>query len=395
MLTELLWFWDAKRQYDLQKAQGMAGLMGILYVIFLVWKWEEWFYPLFNKVGLIGLAERTGLVHDLSVMTVINVITVIFLLCLAYALIALAVCVLGVLLLSFGLSKLGQNIIVLCTLPVVAPILIYMVQKKRANTPCIERDFKKDPALKSLLEKYNDFDTPQRDFKLYLEQLQKTDDSFHFIEEFGSYYNIQQRLQKVIPSLKEFSDWCIGYDSDSKQLYILFPNPLPGLTSKAFEKNLSLKGLYGFESLWYEYYSYKPTYYVPALPLTLNWDREEITLSIDSSDSIIALKTNAINQIYKVKSKETDNLFRSLIETRQDIYEILHRAHMAVYLIPIAYWDNDIDMPEQAFYDVIHCNYVCNKDELQAIYASDVQKEIIQHAKNGQKWAINWFLKVE
>jgi hypothetical protein len=392
MLTDLLWFWDAKRQYEHQKAQGLAGLLSILFVIFFVWEWEEWFYPLFKKIGLVGLAMKTGLVNDLSVVTIFNVLAIIFLLCVAYALIALVGVMLGVLCIFFAFSNLGQNILAICLLPITAPFIFLSAKNIQANMPILERDYRRDKELKGLLNKYSDLEKPHRDFKLYLEQLQRSDDSYRCFEEDIYLGQIEKYLNKVIPSLTDFNDWWFGYEKQANKMYLLFPNPLPGPISQSFEKVPNGRGLYGLNSSL----SYPDVYCVPGLEIDIKWDGEKLKLFIDPSTPIKAVSQYQLITLYKVKSAETSAFFANLLEVRKDIVDTLKQTHLALYLLPYIFPEEKyFYYPDRGVKAIKESFSVTNREALQAIYAADVQSEIIKHAKNGEEWAINWFSKVD
>ena len=74
MLNDLLWIYGTKRQYDMQKENGLAGLIGILVVFLIVWQWNNWFYPIFESVGLVSIANNVGLITGSAIHTTINVL---------------------------------------------------------------------------------------------------------------------------------------------------------------------------------------------------------------------------------------------------------------------------------------------------------------------------------
>lgn len=81
MLQELLWMYGAKRQYEMQKENGLAIFISAAIIIFMIWQWDNIFYPLFNSLGLVAIFKNAGLVNEnMVIITVINVVAMILLL---------------------------------------------------------------------------------------------------------------------------------------------------------------------------------------------------------------------------------------------------------------------------------------------------------------------------
>ncbi|QPC47551.1 hypothetical protein [Mangrovibacillus cuniculi] len=118
MVNQILHYLHAKQMYDMQKNQGMAGLVGILSVLLIVWKWNDWFYPVLDSLGLVAFAERTGMLHpDMPVMSVINVVAVIVFLMLLVTVSAFLYLI-GIMFLAvFAQSKIGALILGITLLP--------------------------------------------------------------------------------------------------------------------------------------------------------------------------------------------------------------------------------------------------------------------------------------
>ncbi|EAR66124.1 hypothetical protein B14911_10332 [Bacillus sp. NRRL B-14911] len=398
MFTELLWLYEAKLQYNRQKMQGLTGLVALLTVIFLVWKWNDWFYPLFKSIGLVGLAERTGLVSDLSVVTVINVLAIIFLLCLFFSVIALGVVLIGFLLLVFGASKIGQGLITLAIFPLAIPYFLFAQNKNRKGS--LENYYRRHEDLKPLLKKHGNLDTTVRDFHLYIEQLKRNDSSVKVTVLDNIFDDAKKYLNQVIPSVKNNTTCLIGYQRNSNKYYVLFPNPLPTSASRSFDKSYKGEGLYGFISQCKDFYpisrlSSPSRYYVPGLPVTIRWADEKLSLTIDQSSKVQTLDINLLDEFYLFDSKEFSINMSHLVSKRDDLHEVMRRAHIAFYLLPIAY--PQVDGMSHYGWSLFmkDAKEVLNADVLKPIYEADIQKEIIKHAKDGEKWAIKWFEKVD
>ncbi|TYS60661.1 hypothetical protein FZD47_20855 [Bacillus infantis] len=398
MLRDLLWFWDAKNQYQLQKAQGLAGLIGILFVIFFVWKWEETFYPFFNMVGLVGFAERTGLVSDLSVMTVINIMGVIFVLCLAYAIVAVAAVFFGILLLMFASSKVGENIIALALLPIMSPFIIIGANKLKKET--MGGAFKDMKTLNSIQKKYKDLKPTNHNFQLYLHKLEEQDESFQLDKWSLSASKSISHLNKVLPSVKDDTNWLIGYLKPLDKLYLIFPNPIPAMASQSFDKKYKGVGIYGFTSQHWRANSSVPgskgDYYFPVLEIGVKWKDGDLKMIVEDSAQIEAENIYLIDDLYQLKGRHIDAVFKEINDNRPDVSEAIKRAHIAFYLLPIAYGDlEEKERTSESDLFFKQCGEVRNADVYSPIYAADVQEEIIKYAKDGEAWAIKWFSKVD
>lgn len=386
MLTELLWYLESKMQYRRQRQQGLAGLVGILLVIFFVWKWEDWFYPIFDKLGLVALAERTGLVHDLSVVTVINVIAIIVLLCIFIGLILLSLLIVGILLLALGFSKFGEFLFGLAIFPF---LLFQLIKLKRQS---VEQVYKRDPELRKLLEQYFDLDVTERNFLLYLKQLEREDPSFSVEYEEGVNI-IEKHLHKLTPNIKDHSYWRIVFTN--KKYYLMFPNPLPALGSKIFEKDnvYMRKGPYVFDDLIIDYLvntafgKVNPSFHTLAIPIEIQWNGERFYLSVKTDEPFQTLSSGGrYATIYKISSKETDEIFTKLIEENNQLYRLLKNAHVAFYLIPMVYSDTDKDMKEVK--EFLHqCVNMPNRKEYFENYKEDVINDIEFFADCGEEWA--------
>jgi hypothetical protein len=221
MLRDLLWLWEARMQYERQKAQGLAGLVALLTVILVIWKWNDWFYPLAKKFGIIDFLKRTGLWHENEVMTIINVIAVIFLLSLFIGLIAFgSIFLLGLIGMIFS-SKVGQILIVIGLLPFY-PLIYLSVRKNRYDV-----QYKKDKEKREILLQYKDLPENQRKFHMFLHQLEEQDPSFTYEKLTLTPDEARIRLNKVLKSLQEKTDWLIGYDKYDDKFYLLFPRGCP------------------------------------------------------------------------------------------------------------------------------------------------------------------------
>jgi len=401
MLADLLWFLGAKQQYNMQKAQGLAGLIGILSVVFFVWKWEDWFYPAFDKIGLIDIAENTGLVSELDVLTVINVIAFIFFLCLFFACAAFSLILIGSLFMLLGSSKLGKALLMVALTPLFLVIALFTKVSAREST--VHTVYNKDPKLRTLLSRYRELDNIDMLFNLYIHQCKREDHTFVFSkkENWNHEDNAETFLNRALSSVRHDTNWLLAYHKALKKLYILFPNPLPRIGSRAFDEGYQGDGLYGFLSHannsidWLAPVSQeKVEYFVPALPIDIAWNGEKIHLKADTLQKIEAINVYDWMDIYYLRGSDIQNFYQSVLNSNNEVPTVLKRAHLAFYLLQIAYKENDEHVTQEIKTFLERCKNVPEGETFYPIYAADVQNEIINHAKSGEAWAIRWFNEV-
>lgn len=385
MLTDLLWFLGAKQQYDKQKQQGLAGLMGILFVIFMVWKWDELFYPILDKLGLVAMAGRVGLIHDLPVMTVINVIAMIFLLAIFFA-IALVV------------ISVGQYLLILPMAVILLPfkLIKMMFLKKQSGvkvtgfaTP--EAAYKRNTELTPLISQYKNEKSNMKMFRYYEEQVNRSDESGSVTLLKGE-EKVKNVLQRVVASIKDDREWLVYYHESTEQWYILFPNPLPEFASPAFKSDYlsySDKTLYDFDMLGVSKFMGEPSpYVVPGLPISFEWTGTEITPKIiQEKRDIVEVKVEWRMKTYQIKTSAMKALFDEVAQLGS-VERAMKEAILALYIIPIAHPINPLSTSTQEFLDEVAT--IPFADIYAPIYAADVEERMIKYAEYKKEFAINW-----
>lgn len=397
MLTDILWMIEARMQYERQKAQGLVGLIALISVIFMVWKWNDWFYPLFNKLGLVDLAHKMGLVHELPVVTVINVVWMIGAICFLICIFCFAITFIGFLLMLLGASKLGQSVIATAMMPVLLPYLLIKSRNIQANVMNGVAKNKKE--LKEIVKKYKDLSMKERNFRYYLHQLENSDPETR-VEIWNGYEwrKAKSYLNRVLPSIKDNNIFLIGYIKGTDKLYILFPNPLPEVISHSFYDSDKERGLYGYESqclrasltsnLFVD-----ESYEVPAIEVSVKSGMNKFYMEVGSDVTHINLKY--MKNFYKVSSGELNKIVTDLSANHMGLQKTLERAHIAFYLFPIVYQkvNENIQPGIEKYHE--QKKEVLNAETLYPIYEAMVVEKIIEFAKNGKQWAIDWFKKVE
>ncbi|MDX1806600.1 MAG: hypothetical protein R3267_06215 [Paenisporosarcina sp.] len=400
MLTDLLWFLGAKQQHDMQKEQGAAGLFGLLLVIFMVWKWESIFYPLFNNLGLVGMAERIGLVHELPVMTVINVIALIFVVSVFIALGAFGFVVIGGIFLMIGSSEKGQTFLAYATIILFFPIiLLFLIFHKRNGYATPEKAYAKNKELKPLITKYKNEQQGFKHFYYYLEQSKRKDANVEF-PLFMGVDKIKPLLQRAVASIKDNREWLVAWNEKEDQWYIVFPNPLPEFASPAFksDQNRTNKPLYDYKSLCIqkpESYSspdawnYYCGYTVPAIRINFKWNGLEFVPSLAqaSNDTFVeTFKVTSLTHAFRINTPDMATLYNEVAELYV-VQKAIKEAHLAIYLIPLAFPSEPGFNNTKEFLEEL--NTIPNTDVFAPIYAAEVHERIVHYAECGRQWAID------
>jgi len=402
MFADFLWLLGAKQQHDRQRELGLAGLFGLLLVIFMVWKWDSIFYPLFDKLGFVGFAERVGLISELPVMTVINILAVIFFLSLLFGISAFLLTVIGCSLMVFGSSALGKKMLGGALFFLFFPLVVvymcviqYRYSTSSEGQASMRNTYRRDPNLKPLLKEYEDEAESLRMYLLYKKQ------AYREIEKSSSFQSVDAKLHlnRAVASIKDDRDWLVGYDEFDEQWYVLFPNPLPEFVSKATgHKNvrdaISTYPEYKVEGFFVDVGDRASEgFFVPALPIEFKWNKDKQMIDpCVSVDAKIIIKNTKNMYNYQIQSEEITTLF-DVISERKDLIERNRKAHILLYLIPIAYPPEVPFAAEESFNKAV--KDVPYADTYYPIYASDVRECIVQFAETGKEWAINWFMEPE
>jgi len=397
MLRDLLWLWEAKMQYERQKAQGLAGLIALLTVILVMWKWNDWFYPLAKNFGIIDFLKRTGLWHENEVMTIINVLAVIFLLSLFIGLIAFGcVFLLGLIGIIFN-SKVGQYLLVIGLFPILFPLLYFSARKNRYDT-----HYRKSKEKRALLLQYKDLPENERRFNLLLHQLEEQDSTFSYEKLLLNYDEARERLNKVLESLQDDTDWLIGYDKNNDKYYLIFPNPLPMSFSRSFldeyftKKNYRITG-HIIDSVFQHSGVKKNHFYTPCISLKIdwNWSNQQFLLAVEDEikeRNILYTFGDFQGVYYKLNGKDIRKFHDSLL-SKWNVKKALEQTHIAYYSLQILLKYNE----GNKFFDgyLEEFKHIPNAKEYAPIYEEKVVEDIERRAWYGEEWAKAYLREVK
>lgn len=398
MFADFLWLMGAKQQHDRQEEQGLAGFMGLILAtllsMFMVWKWDSLFYPIFNKLGFVGFAERVGLIHDLPLMTVINVFSVLFFILLFIGL-GLALLV-ATTLISFaiGQTKLGSKIMLtgatITLSPLLLPAMIYLSIKNPRKNFTMKEIYKKDKNLRPLLTKYDEYKDSFKMFRLYQEQIQRND--LGYVTDL-SFIEGKSILNKVINPHLNDKEWLFGYNKYEDKWFILFQNPLPEFTSSSADLTHSrkIKELYNYPSNYaanaFIESGDRPSmgFFTNALPVNFIWSKNQLQIKLE--DNNVEIQNTKHMTFHKIECDEVKELFNEIAE-RNDTKKALHHVHMAFYLIPIAFKGNVPFSADGGYNEEV--KFIPNSDTFHSLYRMDIQDSVVKYSRMGCKWATEW-----
>lgn len=416
MLSELLWLYGAKRQYDMQRENGLAGLLTVLGVIFMVWQWDSIFYPLFDTLGLASAFENSGMVTGTPIHTTINVLATIFV---GILLLGLIVSVPTFLLLSV-MNLFGSNYnpnrptaiqyavsIVLLPILLVAFALVRLLQfvgifSKPPKT--LADAVKSNPTYKNVYgnAKVNHNDKTKLPELYVLQQATRND---HIERTPLTKDEAIKALNIAIASLEMSKDYIFGYHTVREQWYLLTPNPTPVYASKTLanaQANYHNESPYGYNELYMNFFSHQTglggylpeplEFYVPALPIHFEWDNkiEEFVMELKFEALGTVVTLEMLTDFQRLHGDSINAIYEKACRN-YGLNSLTNLAHVLSYLIPMAY-------PEELNrfkHDDVPCYFremkkIPHIDTYAPLYRADVLLEVTNAAQRNSQWAKNF-----
>ncbi|MCM3390519.1 hypothetical protein M3649_20760 [Ureibacillus chungkukjangi] len=358
MLSELLWVYGAKRQYDMQKENGLAGIFGILSVIFIIWQWDTIFYPLFKAIGLVDIFSNAGLFNEnMSILTVINVLaTIVLILFLAAVITAIPMFLIILILNVFGnYDSERPNAIHYAFAIVLFPIglLLYalfiplqamgIVSKPQKS---LRQHVKEDAQM---MATYKNNIVPLKSesaliAELYAIQQSNLKDPVEARP--LSYEETVKVLNRAVLHLEESKDYVFAFSETKKQWYLLLNNPVPVFASKIIRDDRPEVSPFNYESLYkdfsmysdYKYEAYRGHYYAPAVALNFSWDyaAQLITLKLHEGPNSTILDVETFTNFVQLDGESVHEFYKKAINVF-GVQSAVDRAHAYAYILPIAY----------------------------------------------------------
>lgn len=356
MLSDLLWLMGAKQQHDGQRSAGLAGLIFLILTFLAVMKWNDWIYPVLEWSGLVGLADRVGLISDSSHITMFNVVAMILFLIFAYAILSFVLVMLGLIIPAFLSSKVGIFLTIIILGPILfIPLLVYgYFWKKKQNAP--EEETSTEKFMREYHEKqqakYNNWlqrfdeapntsaistDTKQMigfDRSLWAVTPADSDD---LPMKLTNFYAWGSNTRDIEPQLDLYRENVIVFNIATGKFSMVLPNPLPVMVSAMYDKPFENEGvLLEALRLYKEEYPLSDQHIFPTLELEIINTLERSYFAPAKNAVITPLKIADNDKNYeRYYIKNQHNFYRTIKELnkRSDVQELLNRINLNALLL--------------------------------------------------------------
>lgn len=412
MLTELLWIVAAKRQHDIQKASGIAGITGFIIILLVAYNWSE-VYKLLDWIGLVSIAENLDMIVPGSgVNTFINVFfgSTIILFAISFA------TALPTFLMILGLQvfdnnnksatkKAAQFAISVAIWPFFLILAFYYRVIRERIIPTREKTAIQyahaNEKLKQFVSPKNAWDNEvifpafieQYNASPYLQGSQITTRAYTK-EEAVTFLNC------AVPDFKNNKNYLFGYDTLEGKWVFMMPNPIPVFASYC-------GGVYKEEVSPYNYlkqvsdFHYngqgivndgqKLSFHLPVRFITTNWDKYSSTAEVKVSEQVQTafISIDRITHYMEVRGEFIDKLYA---DSAKGGYMLRNhnKVHARAFTIPLAY-PQEVEYYNNAnaisYYRELE--KVPNVKEFCNIYKNEIQHELQDRARNGHEWAKN------
>lgn len=369
MLRDLLWFWDAKLNYDRGRSAGLAGLIGVAAIILSVMFWDK-IYAVLDILGIVGFFDRLGLIN--AELTPLLILAWFF-----YIVICMFIIFIIGMILMLGLVLIGNYIVddsndnffktailTILGFPLYLMVTLYLFiksPKEFLRKGAAERKAKKGKKLYTINQKKN--------------YLQKDTLRTLTVEEAKDYLN---RL--FIAGDKSF---LMGYSEERDKMYILLPSPL-------YFKESSCSKLYGWQTNATDQNSYfKPEWRAEGYSDVYGFTGFEVGFETPGKDGLI-LKENYTKKVYSNdlnlivekdldKDSELEKYFHGLSISIHFRHHLLHDSlvYLKEYddLIKHISGDREMAVFEKEPLEVIKL-YKAHNHEMASLIYSDLNKEL-------------------
>lgn len=358
MLTNLLWYLEAKQQHDGQRAAGLSGLVFLILTFLAVWKWNDWIYPVLKWTGLVGMADRIGLITDSIHTTMLNVVLMIVLLVFTYAILSFVMVFLGLFISTFLASNTGGNVIAFILAPFLfIPILIYARHMhKKQNAP------KKETSSEKFMREYHEKEKAKYD--AWLEKFENapntTDDMYKGFtkemlgynrslwsgivgkpdgldEELTHFYQWGEYVRNIEPQLDPYRDNVIVFNKETCKFSVLLPNPLPVMVSDLYNKSFEDEEvLLEVLQRYKEEFPLSDQHVFPSLELeTINTQDYTYLAPVENAQIKSIKVVDGDSNFEKYHLKEQLNFYRTIekLNERKDVQALLDRVNLNTLIL--------------------------------------------------------------
>lgn len=341
MLDTLFTLINTKIQYEIQRRTGGVAILGFAIIFLMVWKWDEWFYPVFDLLGLAYIIRESGMVvNGLPALTAFNVLALIFCLMVAAGVLIFLSTILPALglFLPKPLQTLVFVLVMILMLPITIPmLLISTFMKPKAKAPVAkfyqsgekatpDQFFAAKPELNEMYQSLSGKKDNHRTGLMYLEQTAKTYRKVPFEE---AKDNLNQAINPGNPKFTFY----FGYNAYLDRWFLLTNNPLPQYCShQALKNNGDMKThslmVANTELLVYPnefspiatnlFFKWNENWHYYDMNFKENWTQSEevFTMALSSMD-IYEVQTTEMVQLSSEVEKKLPNLYRKVMETNE------------------------------------------------------------------------------
>ena len=411
MFRDFLWLLHSKQSYDMQKANGLAGFVALVFVIVLMFKWNDWFAPLFFGLGLDKIPGFFNADHgDFYAMTFIHMLAWLF------VILAVLIVIAVVAYLLFMTPLVFIWMIPLVIIPMLVLIAIDSVKNLFKEKPT-----KPTSPSRSTATPFVEVDKNTA-MAVRVDALTKQGNAEKLSSSEATVY-----LNRAT-SITDEQPWLIGKDSKDNW-YVLGNNPLPIHVSNTYNpyatslyqtlRNIyaetkiarQKQGLVTTEDSWehiagsremddYFMKTYakveKPRILqnlcVAIIPLEVRMDAENTPYFHFEGNSEVVMHDDISDfRIFNVQTDEIKSLFKAIVREHSKFVETIHNLHVVFYTYPYFSEVEYSYLTEGGlgFFKAIES--VKDAKKYHALYHPHVYTLALEEAHNFQaKWAINY-----
>ncbi|MBG9692521.1 hypothetical protein ABD91_17120 [Lysinibacillus sphaericus] len=375
------------QQYHIQQKSKGLGLVVFALIVLMLAKWENWFQPIANILGITSFAHNIGLVQSTSVMTFL--VTFI-----------LFVILLGFLSVLLYLGAILQSIFITAPMPVKIMLLLPFIIIGVALV-LLERIFGK-PVTKEA-KKHSD-DEPSVDIISYLNKQQSAifteQQDKGIVYQYGATHLDQftsrtlsndeadRFLNKAFAHANSTSNILVGFSRSLQRWFIIGAQPLPRYTSSSANYSITDISLYG--KVLDKSFNSEDKLYVPAQCLYIEWDalNHSFVAITEPQEADPRYRLSFRTCIQPLEDFEDIRMLSE--ESLQDMLEnsnelallaLMHKLHVLAYVLP-AYYPEELDK-----YKLGEKNYVTasaavsNYFALKHVYIADVLAFLVSYLR--------------
>lgn len=378
MVDALVTYLHANYQYNLHKKTRGLGLLGAAFIVLVLVKWDLWFYPIFDSMGLITIAEKSGLIQQTSVgtMFVIGLLLLITIFFTTLILFANTICSTILLALPMPIKMLLLFIVFIIT----SPFLLF----KKLFTPANKSGA--DTVNESIEEDTIEMDKYKQG-KSFLMSIRNPAGTASLTKK-----EVYKRLNQAVADHTDTKHYVLAYQpSNGGNWYILGSNPLPAYMSDS----VSYNGEYSLETINQKLKVVQAaTLYIPAEPVHFIWNKQneqfdvKLYVSVNRSNHVSGLKKlDEFTEYYMLDVPCFSKLLVQQPSVYKNMYQYLNKVHEVAYLIPLYFQQEREKLKMQQDNYISQICRKANYKEYSVLYLPAVKQKLIKSIRSGDQLA--------